>query len=204
MQRPATQSAPALSGPQTLAYVDPANAGAINVVSPNSYTPEMAAHEATHTFQFGRNNAFIDHLQALLPGGTQNVGNYNYGGLSNLQSNHPNIGILNAEQQASIVGDLMKAQHSLPAHPTAHQLNQWDATKAAYERPIQQLQAIPGAETGVAGTIDNYTHSLGLGEPMSYMKSLLGLSKLLAPVPNPVPGAPSAALGYPNLSTLVR
>jgi hypothetical protein len=194
-----------LVGSQDIASVDPSNPKPqIIVKTPDQYTKPVAAHESVHAFQNTRNDDFQDKLRSLLPG-TPSASDYDYGGIKGLQANPmKSMGQYNHEQQASMVEDLTQAQSKLGMHMTRPQLQQWDATKTALERPIRQLQAVPAEESGLSGTIDHFMHERGLGDPLSYAKSLMGLSPLIVPPANPVPDAPSVALGYANPSKLVR
>ncbi len=189
-----------------VASSDPNNLQApITVQDPSLYTKPVAAHESAHKFQDTRNDYFQDATRSLLPQGTTSLQDYDYGGIKGLQANpRKSIGQYNPEQQADMVEDLTQAQANLKPHMSVPQLQQWDTTKNTLERPIRQLQAIPPAETGVAGHVDHFFHERGLGDPVSYAKTFLGLDRIHAPIANPVPDAPSVALGYANPSKLVR
>jgi hypothetical protein len=175
----------------TVAYVDPSNPQPnINVVNPGLFTPAVAAHEMTHNYQNSRNAAFVQNTQAMQPT-TGNTSNYDYGGVAGLLSNPlKSIGNYNPEQQASMVQNLTQAQSQLPANPTRAQLQQWDVTKNALERPIQQLKDIPPADTSMLGRISSSLQ----GDPIGYLRQFLSPS--LPAAPQAVPGPPSAALGY--------
>lgn len=191
------------NGQPASAFVRAGDTHNINVQD-SGYSPTMAAHESTHLFQNSRNQAFQDNLRSQLPNGTMNAGAYDYGGIPAISTSHKGIGDYNAEQQAAMVGDLTNAQDSLPMKPNLQQLAQWDQTKRALERPIQQLQAIPAAETGLSGKVDAYAHAHGMGTPVDSLKTFLGFGGIHAPIANPTPSAPSVALGYANPSKLVR
>lgn len=191
--------------PRALAYVDPSQANpTINVVRPNLYTPAIAAHEATHLFQNTRNQAFQNNMRALAPvAGDRSA--YNYGGVPGIQA-HPmkSIGQYNHEQQAQMVQDLTQAQQGLRPNMTPARLQQWDTTKTTLERPIRQLQMIPGPDTTVASRGDNWLNNHGIaGNPLQTLSSLISPPSMNTQ-PQPVPSAPSVALGYANPSKLVR
>jgi hypothetical protein len=187
------------NGTPASAYVLHNQPGQVNVQDPNAYNPTMAAHEATHGYQYTRNDQFQDNLNAKLPNGTMNAGNYNYGDLRG----HHDIGNYNAEQQATMVGDLTNNNMSAPH--TKAELQKFDDTKNALEPMVRQLQRIPAQDTSVAGRIDHAFHTHGFGDPIAYAKGMMGLTpppKMA--VANPTPQAPSAVLGYANPSKLVR
>lgn len=192
------------NGAPTGAFVNGGDTRHINVERPSIYNPTMAAHEATHLYQNSRNLGFRDNLATQLPYGPASGTDYKYGGPTAVANSSKGIGDYNAEQQASMVGDLTDAQAALPMKPNLQQLQQWDQTKRALERPIQQLQAIPPAETGLSGKVDAYAHAHGYGTPVDSLKTFLGFGGIHAPIANPTPAAPSAALGYVNPSKLVR
>lgn len=191
---------------RTIASVNPnSRASQINVEDASGYTKPVAAHESTHFYQDTRNDPFQDSIRSLLPNGTTGLKDYDYGGVAGLQA-HPfkSIGQYNPEQSATMVEDLTRANDNLKPGMSRPQLQRWDATKNTLERPIRELQAVPAAETGIGGHIDQFLHERGLGDPVSYAKTFLGLSPLVPKVLNPAPDAPSVALGFANPSRLVR
>jgi hypothetical protein len=172
------------------------------------YTVPVAAHESTHIAQQSKNGDFQRASQALLPGGAQSAKDYDYGGIPGLEANpQRSIGNYNPEQQAQMVEDLATAQGALPAKMSPPQLAKWDETKNALERPIRQLMAVPPPDTSLAGKADEWLAERPLGKYLDHPFSRL-LGQIQTPAlqtqPQPVPSAPSVALGYANKSKLVR
>lgn len=187
----------------SVAYV-PAGQGGISVTRPGMYDKPAAAHETTHVFQNTRNDQFQDLGNALLPNGTTSLKDYDYGGVKGLQTNpQKTIANYNPEQQAQMVEDLTRAQGSLKPLMSRQQLQQWDNTKMALERPIRQLASIPAQDNSIGGRIDHYLHERGFGDPIARIRGVLSPPTLNAS-PQPPPEAPSVALGYANRSKLVR
>jgi len=202
---PTSQGLGSFQGSSSLGEVAdvPAGQARINVVRPDMYDKPTAAHEATHVFQNSRNDQFNDREHYLLPL-TSSLSDYNYGGVKGLQANpRKTVTDYNPEQQASMVEDLTSAQGKLTTHMSKDQLNAWDATKNTLERPLQQLIAVPAQDNSVSGKIDHYLHVRGFGDPISQLKGILS-PPTMNTSPQPVPSAPSAALGYANRSKLVR
>ncbi len=190
----------------TIAYVQP-EAEKINVAQPGMYTKPVAAHEATHVFQNSRNGDFLRAIQSLAPGPPL-LKDYDYGGVAGLQA-HPlkSIGDYNPEQQARMVEDLTKAQEQLKPMMSREQLQQWDTTKAALERPIRQLLAVPPPDNSLAGRADEWIAERPLGELLDH--PFTRLKGILVPPPMPKgpdapPEPPSVALGFADRSKLVR
>lgn len=205
-QIPTVQGASGWKGASNLAETAdvPAGQAYINVVSPSAYTKPAAAHEATHVFQNTRNDQFQDLGNALLPNGATSLADYDYGGVAGLQANpQKTVADYNPEQQAQMVQDLTQAQAQLHPGMTQAQLAAWDRTKTALERPIQQLAAVPAQDDSLGGKIDHYLYERGLGTPYARLMGLIA-PPTMNTVPQPVPGAPSVALGYANRSKLVR
>jgi len=209
----AVQSAPdrSMADPRLveLAFVDAANhpTSNVQVVTPNLYTPSVAAHETTHNFQFSRNSDFQQNLDALdnAPHPAGPTGKYDYGGVEGLAKNHTELGKLNREQQARIVEDLTTAQSKLHPHMSQAELAQWDKTKTTLERPIQELQRVPAAQHNPAASTDSWLaqHTIFNGHPLQ--RALDFISKpTIDTRPLPAPSAPSTALGYANPSEYVR
>jgi hypothetical protein len=197
----------------TIAYVTPGQPQ-INVMQPGKYTPVVAAHEEAHEFQNGRNGDFQRASQALLPGGNPLPKDYDYGGIPGLQANQmlpanqqKSIGNYNPEQQATMVGDLTKAQDALPSKMSPAQLQQWDTTKNTLERPIRQLMQIPPPNTSLAGKADEWLAERPIGKFLDHPFTRLAgqfSTPALQVQPQPAVSAPSVALGYANKSKLVR
>jgi hypothetical protein len=199
------------------AYVERGNASAVNVQLPAGYNAATAAHESDHTWQNSRNPDFVDNLRSMDSPGAVDAHDYDYGGVDGLKKNHPNLGYLNAEQQASIVGDLTKENMMLHPGMSKPELAAWDEKKAALERPIQQMQRIPPrppptmtskADSWLATKLPSVEKFLekqeGVGaRPLQHLHDML----IVPPVPQapiPQPEAPSVALGYANPSHYVR
>lgn len=185
---------------ETIAYVAPmAPTPTITVADPTRYTPSVAAHESSHVWQNTRNPDFVSNAQAEEP--LQPIpSDYDYGGVSGLLA-HPlkSIGDYNPEQQATMVEDLTKAQSLLHPGMSRQELEDWDRTKNALERPIQQLKDIPPASNSLLERIDSHLE----GHPLERFMGLLSTPSM--PVaPQAVPGPPSAALGYALPSKLVK
>ena len=190
----------------TIAYVQP-GAEKIDVAQPGLYTQPVAAHEATHVFQNSRNGDFLRTIQSLAPGPPL-LKDYEYGGVAGLQT-HPlkSIGDYNPEQQARMVEDLTTAQDQLKPMMTPEQLQQWDTTKAALERPIRQLLAVPPPDTSLAGKADEWIAERPLGELLDH--PFTRLKGILSPPPMPKgpdapPEPPSVAMGFAVPSRLVK
>lgn len=193
-----------------LAYVNPGQA-TVNIVRPELYTAPIAAHEATHVFQASRNPSFAQHMNAMEPA-TQ--AGYDYGGVQGLQANpYKSMGDYNPEQQAEMVEDLADAQSKLTSHMNLKQLQQWDQTKQALERPISQLQQVAAPSNSLAergdAFLNNYTYGNGALNSLLTQQPLERLMGLISsPSMNTSPlqpqSAPSSALGYANRSKLVR
>jgi hypothetical protein len=203
--------AQAIDATGTIASVTP-GARQIDVAQPALYTPPVAAHESTHIFQQSRNGDFQRASQSLLPGGAGLSSDYDYGGIPGLQANpQKSIGNYNPEQQAKMVEDLTRAQDALPsplaAKMSAPQLQAWDNTKNTLERPIRQLMAVPAPDTSLAGKADEWLAERPIGQyldhPFTRLAGQLSIPGMKAQ-PQPVPSAPSVALGYPNKSKLVN
>jgi hypothetical protein len=186
----------------TVAYV-PDGGTQISVTRPSFYSKPIAAHEATHVFQNTRNDQFKDLERSQMPLG-DSLENYDYGGIKGLQANPlKSVASYNPEQQAEMVEDLTAAQSKLQPKMSSSQLQDWDITKNALERPIRQLASVPAQDTSIGGRIDHYMHQRGLGDPISTLEGIISPPSLDAsPLPNP--SAPSVALGYANRSKLVR
>lgn len=196
-------TAPASLG-RSVAHVD-AGRKEILVSSPNNYTPASAAHEATHVFQNTRNYAFQKRIEELLPRTTK-LSDYDYGGIKGLMKNSlKSIGDYNPEQQAKMVEDLTRAQTALTPHMTQKQLEDWDTYKNTLERLVNQLKRVPAQDTSLAGKIDRGLGmtSAPLERAKDYVSGMISPPKINT---TPLPAqnaAPSAALGYANLSKLV-
>jgi hypothetical protein len=167
------------------------------------YSPPIAAHEATHVFQNSRNDQFQDLERSQMPSSVS-IGNYDYGGTKGLLANPlKSVASYNPEQQAEMVEDLTAAQSKLTPKMSRKQLQDWDTTKTALERPIQQLANVPAQDASIGGRIDHYLDQRGLGDPIARVKGVLSPPKM-SMAPQPTPEAPSVALGYANRSKLVR
>jgi hypothetical protein len=181
----------------SISYV-PAGGSSITVPRPSLYDIPTAAHEATHVFQNSRNDQFQN---AALPT-AGSIKDYDYGGIRGLMSNK-SVADYNPEQQAEMVEDLTAAQGKLTPKMSQKQLQDWDITKNALERPIQQLASVPGQDNSIGGRIDHYFDQRGFGDPIARARGLLSPARM-STAPQPSPGAPSVALGYANRSKLVR
>lgn len=203
---PTQEGAPNWHGANDLAEVADVPPGQtyVNVAMPLRYDKPTAAHETTHVFQNTRNDRFQDLGSALLPHGAQSQADYDYGGVKGLMA-HPRKTITdyNPEQQAQMVEDLTRAQGRLTPRMSRQQLQNWDTTKMALERPIRQLANIPQADSSLGGRVDHYLHDRGFGEPIARLRGILSPPSLDVS-PLPPPAAPSVALGYANRSKLVR
>jgi hypothetical protein len=191
--------------PRALAYVDPSQAKpTINVERPDLYTKPIAAHESTHVFQNSRNPDFLARVRELAPAAGDRS-SYDYGGVAGLKANpQRSIGDYNHEQQAQMVQDLTAAQGALRPHMSPAQLQSWDDTKNALERPIRQLQRVPAPDHSLAERGDAWAAAhTTLDHPFSRLKGLFVTPTMPMEAP-PAPEAPSAALGYANRSKLVR
>lgn len=186
----------------SVAYV-PSGGNAISVTRPSFYSKPIAAHEATHVFQNTRNDQFQDLESRQMPSSTS-LSNYDYGGVKGLMANpRKSVADYNPEQQAEMVEDLTAAQGKLTPKMSRSQLQDWDTTKTALERPIRQLASVPGQDNSIGGSIDHYLDQRGFGDPISRIKGILSPPTMsMAPQPNLE--APSVALGYANRSKLVR
>jgi hypothetical protein len=194
---------PQLSGRNDLRSIAYTPATTVNVVQPNLYDKSIAAHEATHAFQNTRNDQFQNLMQLMAPQ-TASLKNYDYGGVNGLLANpQRSIASYSPEQQAEMVEDLTAAQGKLNDHMMPAQLAAWDRTKAALERPIRQLAAVPAKDVSIAGNIDHYLNQRGFGDPLARLMGLIS-PPTMNTAPQPVPDAPSVALGYANRSKLVR
>jgi hypothetical protein len=115
----------------------------------------------------------------------------------------------NPEQQAQMVQDLTQAQGQLRPGMSRSQLQAWDNTKTALERPIRQLMAVPKQDTSLAGKADEWLATRqdprlsGLDHPFTRLKGIFSQPKM-STAPQVPPDAPSVALGYANRSKLVR
>lgn len=196
---------PELAGQHNLgsiAYV-PGIGNDISVTRPSLYDIPIAAHEATHVFQNGRNDQFQELGRLLLPHATA-LKDYDYGGIQGLQANpQKTVADYNPEQQAQMVQDLTAAQSKLSPNMTPAQLAAWDATKTALERPIQQLANVPAQDNSVSGQVDHYLDQRGFGDPLARLMGLIS-PPVMNTSPQPIPSAPSVALKYANRSKLVR
>jgi hypothetical protein len=201
--RPATEtSALAGTGLSSGAYVVP-GVNAINVTRPDLYSKPEAAHESTHVFQNGRNDQFQNIEDNLtLPGYSMKM--YDYGGVKGLLANPLKTATdYSREQQAKMVEDLTTAQDKLTPKMNPQQLQDWDTTKTALERPIRQLANVPPQDVSLGGRIDHFLDQRGFGAPIARVKGILSTPDMNT-VPQPPPDAPSVALGYANRSKLVR
>lgn len=186
----------------TVAYVVPGT-NAISVTRPSFYTKPVAAHEDTHIFQNGRNDQFQDLEDKLSPSG-YSMNNYNYGGIQGLLANPQKTATdYSREEQARMVEDLTSAQDKLTPHMSSKQLQDWDTTKTALERPIRQLANVPPQDTSLGGRIDHYFDQHGFGNPIARVRGILS-TPTMNTTPAPPPDAPSVALGFANRSKLVR
>lgn len=186
----------------SVAYV-PNGGNAISVTRPALYDKPIAAHEATHVFQGSRNDQFQNLGNSLLPNGST-LKDYDYGGVKGLMANpQKSVASYNPEQQAEMVEDLTAAQAKLTPKMSRSQLQGWDTTKTALERPIRQLASVPAQDNSIGGKINHYLDQRGFGEPITRARGILSPPTMsMAPQPNPE--APSVALGYANRSKLVR
>jgi hypothetical protein len=197
------------NGTPATAYVKHNDSNTINVQQPAGYNAPTAAHEETHIFQNSRNAGFRKNLAAKLPQGTQNASDYDYGGVEGLKKNHTNVGDLNAEQQASIVGDLTKGNMMLRKGMTQDELAQWDDTKRTLGHIIEQLKRIPAdpsQNTPTAKADVALSVATGGKTPygiLSHLKDFLYPPKIDTR-PMPSEDAPSTALGYALPSRYVR
>lgn len=186
----------------SVAYV-PNGGSAVSVTRPSLYDIPIAAHEATHAFQNSRNDQFQDLENRQMPTSTS-LANYDYGGVKGLTANPlKSVANYNPEQQAEMVEDLTAAQGKLSPKMNRSQLQDWDTTKTALERPIQQLSSVPGQNNSIGGRIDHYLDQRGFGDPIARVKGILS-PPTMSTGPQPNPEAPSVALGYANRSRLVR
>lgn len=206
---PASKNITAAANAKEVAFVDPADhaTSQVNVVTPELYTPSVAAHETTHEYQFSRNLDFQDNLRALDKDydPSHPLAAYDYGGVFGLERHPKELGKLNREQQAKIVEDLATAQGNLRANMTPVDLAKWDETKAVLGLKIAQMKKIPPADQHSALTAtDNWLQARGLtGRPLEHLRDILWLPKIDTS-PLTKPEAPSKALGYAEPTDLVR
>jgi hypothetical protein len=204
-------------GRRALSYVEPHDTSKVNVVLPQNYTPDVAAHETTHIFQNSRNDDFNrsqDELQNK-PGNIAGMGSnresqaaaYDYGGVKGLRANPlRSVGNYNREQQAQMVQDLAVAQNNIHPGMSKPELANWDETKKTLERPIEQLQRIPAKSAPtVSSKVDDWLaqHTIFGDRPLERARGILS-PPTIDTRPLGTPEAPSTALGYANLSEDVR